>query len=146
MNRTIAVARERQRMMFEKYFAFILPFIIIVCAAWIGALAMLNVKERKNEIGIFRALGYRTSRIAGLFLGKSLLLGILGALLGFALGTLLSVKIGPGIFKVTANAIHPIYSLLFWSLIAAPVFAVLSAFLPTIAAITQDPALTLREE
>lgn len=146
MNRTIAQARQRQRIMFEKYFAFILPFLVIVCAAWIGALALLNLKERKPEIGILRALGYQTVQIAGLFFGKSLLLGILGALIGYALGTWLSMTIGPSIFQVTAKAIHPINSLLYQALILAPTFAILSAFLPTVAAITRDPALTLREE
>jgi ABC-type lipoprotein release transport system permease subunit len=146
MNRTIADARERQRIMFEKYFAFILPLIIVVCAACIGVLAMLNVKERKTEIGILRALGYRTGQVAGLFLGKALLLGIIGAALGFAIGTLLSLFIGPSIFQVTAKAIRPIYALLFQALVWAPAFAVVSAFLPAVVAITQDPALTLREE
>lgn len=146
MNRTIAVARERQRLMFEKYFAFIMPFVIIVCAIWIGALAMMNVRERRGEIGILRAIGYNTGQIALLFLGKALLLGLLGAILGFGIGTALSLAVGPEIYQVTAKMIKPIYALLGWSLIAAPVFAAFSAFIPTMIAITQDPARTLAEE
>lgn len=146
MNRTIADARERQRIMFEKYFAFILPLILVVCAVIIGVLTLLNVKERKTEIGVLRALGYRTGQVASLFLGKALLLGLLGALVGFAGGTWLSLTIGPTIFLVTAKAIRPIYPLLFQSLLWAPAFAIISALLPTLLAITRDPALTLREE
>lgn len=146
MNRTIAVARERQRHMLEKYFAFIMPFIVVICAAWIGTLAMINVRERRQEIGILRAIGYGGGKIAGLFLGKALLLGILGAVLGFGIGTVLSLIYGPDIFKVTAKMVQPIYGLLGWSLIAAPLFAMLSTFIPTMIAITQDPAQTLREE
>lgn len=146
MNRTIAVARERQRLMLEKYFAFIVPFIVIVCAAWIGAMAMINVKERQQEIGILRALGYGVAKIASLFLGKAVLLGILGAILGFGVGTILSLIYGPDIFKVTAHIIKPLYGLLGWSLIAAPAFTALSTFIPTMIAITRDPAQTLREE
>jgi putative ABC transport system permease protein len=57
MNRTIAVIHERQRLMFENYFAFIIPFIVITCAVWIGVITLLNVRDRRQEIGILRALG-----------------------------------------------------------------------------------------
>lgn len=146
MNRTIAVARERQRLMFERYFALIMPLVLVVCGVWIGTLAMMNVKERKQEIGVLRALGYGSGKIAGLFLGKAVLLGLAGAVIGFYTGTLITLKYGPGIFKVTAGAIEPIYSLLLWSLLIAPAFAALSTFIPAMMAITQDPARTLREE
>jgi ABC-type lipoprotein release transport system permease subunit len=146
MNKTIAVARERQRLMLEEYFAFIIPFVIIACAAWIGALIMVNVRDRREEIGLLRALGYGGGKIASLFLGKAVLFGILGAAIGFALGTALSLSYGPGIFKVTANTIMPLYGLLGWSVILAVAFAMLSAFIPALIAVTQDPAQTLRGE
>lgn len=146
MNRTIAVAREKQRIMLEKYLAFILPFIILACAAWIGALAMINVRDRQQEIGILRALGFGAGKIASLFLGKAVLLGILGAVIGFIIGTFLSLKYGPEIFKVTAKMVKPFYGLLGLSLIVAPLFTAFSAFIPTMVAITQDPAQTLRKE
>jgi ABC-type lipoprotein release transport system permease subunit len=144
MNRTIAVARERQRLMLENYFAFIIPFIVITCAAWIGVISLMNVRDRRQEIGILRALGYRSGKIAGLFLGRAVLFGILGAILGFAIGTTLSLIYGPDIFKVTANTVKPIYNLLVWSLVAASALAAISALIPTMIAITQDPAQTLR--
>lgn len=73
--------------------------LILVCAAWVGTLAMMNVRERKQEIGILRALGYSAGKITALFLGKALLLGILGAVLGFIIGTALSLKFGPEILS-----------------------------------------------
>ena len=146
MNKTIAVARERQRIMFEKYFAFILPVVVIVCAAWIGTLAMLNVKDRKQEIGILRALGYGAGKVSILFLGRAVFIGIIGAIGGFAVGTVLSLQFGPDIFRVTAKSITPIYNLLYQSLIAAPIFAAISSFIPAAIAITHDPAITLRED
>ncbi len=146
MDKNIAMARERQRLMFEKYFAFIIPFVIVACAVWIAAMIMINVRDRKQEIGILRALGYGGGYIATLFLGKAILFGILGAILGFILGSVLSMIYGPEIFMVTANSVKPIYSLFGWSLLAAIVFSVTSALLPTLVAITQDPAQTLRGE
>ena len=145
-NKTIAVARERQRQMMDKYFALIMPFIVIVFAILIGALAMMNVQERKQEIGVLRALGYGSTKIASLFLGKAIIIGLIGAAIGFFVGNGLALSFGPDIFKVTAKMIQPLYKLLIWSLVAAPLFAALAAFIPTMIAITQDPALTLREE
>jgi len=144
--RSIALARAETRRMVEKYAAFIMPAVMVVCAAWVGVLAMINVRERRHEIGIMRALGFGSGRIASLFLGKAVLIGILGAGVGFAVGTGLALRFGPGIFKVTAQGISPLYGLLWWSVIAAPAFAALASFLPTVVAVTQDPAVTLIEE
>lgn len=146
MNTTIANARERQRHMLEKYFAIVTTFVIIVIAVWIGALAMMNVRERQKEIGILRAIGHSGRRIAVLFIGKAMIIGIVSAVLGYAIGTILALKFGPGIFITTADSIKPITSILIYSIIAAPVFSAIAAFLPTMVAILKDPAITLRKE
>ena len=143
---SIASARQRQRWMAEDYFAFIMPVLVVVCAAWIGALAMINVRDRQQEIGVLRALGHGSGRIALLFLGKAVLVGLVGAALGYLVGTALALRFGPGIFVVTAAKVQAMPRLLVWSLIAAPVFAALSSFIPAVVAVTQDPARTLSEE
>jgi len=55
----IAEVRQQQRAAMEGYLALITPLVIVACGIWIGALAMLNVRQRFEEIGIMRALGYR---------------------------------------------------------------------------------------
>jgi len=142
----IATARESQRIMAERYFGFIIPFVVIVCMSWIGILAMLNVRERRQEIGIMRALGYGSSKIGALFLGKAVLIGLIGAVLGFGIGTGLALKFGPAIFKVTASMITPQIKLLYWAVIVSPAVCALSFFIPSMIAVAQDPAITLREE
>jgi len=144
--RSMAEARENQRRMVEDYLAVIMPFVLVVCAAWVGLLALINVRERRQEIGILRALGYGSGRIASLFLGKAAAVGVLGALIGFGIGTALALVYGPGVFQVTGKMIKPMYGLLGWSVVLAPAFAAVSAFIPTMIAVTQDPAVTLREE
>lgn len=146
INQTIAVAREKQRMMVEKYIVFILTFVVIVCAVWIAALAIINTRERRRETGILRAIGYRIGKIAALFLGKAVLLGLLGGIFGFLIGTGLASLIGPEIFIVTADTIKPVFSLLIWSVIVAPAFTALSTLIPASLAVTRDPALILMEE
>ncbi len=143
--KAIARARFDTRLMIEKYLAFFWPFLLAVCSAWIGILALLNVRERRQEIGIFRALGYGSGDIAGLFLGKAVVIGLGGALVGFAAGTALALRVGPEIFRMTANKIQPDYSLLGWSLVCAVVFTVLCSLIPAMVAVAEDPAVTLRE-
>lgn len=145
--KAIAEARAAQRQMVRNLFAVIMPFTVIACGVWVGVLAIMNVRERQQEIGIMRALGYGSGRIAMLFLGKAALIGLLGAGLGFLLGTALAQYFGPGIFKLTGKTmIKPELALLIISLIFAPVFAAVSSFIPAMIAVAYDPAVTLREE
>ncbi len=146
MNRTIAVARERQRKMLDNFFAILLPVLLIISAIWVGTLSMINVMQRMQEIGILRALGFRNGHITALFFARVILMGITGALAGFALGTWLALTWGPQVFKVTASAVKPLYNLLWWSLLLAPFFAVLSSFVPVMYAISREPAEMLKEE
>ncbi len=144
--RAMAKARESQRLMMEAYFAFAMQGLLVACALWIAVLAILNLRERRDEIGILRALGFGASMVAVLFLGKAILLGIAGAALGFAAGSALALWAGPSIFEVTAAAIEPEYALLREVLWAAPLFAACCTLVPAALAATQDPAQTLRED
>jgi len=142
----IADVRQKQRAAMEGYLAWIMPVVIVACGIWIGLLAMLNVRQRLGEIGILRGLGYGSGKIALLFLGRSVIIGMAGALLGFVGGTALALYLGPGIFKITAKAIEPNYVWLLWMIVIAPSFAAVSSFIPTISAVTCDPATTLGRE
>jgi ABC-type lipoprotein release transport system permease subunit len=145
--RAIASARAKTRQMVRNLFAVIVPFVVIACGVWIGVLAVMNVRDRQQEIGIMRALGYGSGRITLLFLGKALTIGLAGALVGFFLGTGLALKFGPPIFELTAKTtIKPNMFLLLYCLIFAPLFAAVSSFIPAMIAVTYDPAVTLREE
>ena len=132
--------------MAERYFSYIYPLILFAVMAWIGILAFLNVRERRKEIGIMRAIGFSSGKIALLFLGKAAVMGFAGAALGFFLGTALSVKFGPQIFKITAASIKPQMELLMWSLLGSPLVCAIAVIIPTMLGVYQDPAEILREE
>jgi len=145
--KAIANARAKQRQMVHKIFALMLPFVVAACGVWIGVLAAMNVRDRQPEIGLLRALGYDAGAICLLFLGKAVLLGWVGAGVGFLLGTSLGLTYGPGVFEITAKAMirwEP--SLLVFACVLAPLFAVVASVIPTLIAVTYDPAATLREE
>jgi putative ABC transport system permease protein len=59
----------------------------------VAALAIMEtraVSERRQQIGMLRALGCRRQLIQGVFLGESLLVALLGSLVGVVLGLLLA--------------------------------------------------------
>jgi putative ABC transport system permease protein len=144
-DRVQADARARQRQMVQKKFAFLSPFLMTVGAVWVAVLSVLNVRERRSEIGVWRALGKGGVTLGGMFLGKAILLGLLGGFIGFWIGNALALSVGSGIFQVTAKAIQTEWSYLVWSVIATPVLAAAAAFIPAMMAVVQDPADTLRE-
>ncbi len=145
MLRDMAKTRERQRITNEKYFAISMQIVLLVCAVWLAVLAFLNVRERKSEIGVLRALGYGTGQIVLLVIGKGLAIGLLGAALGFAAATAVVLTYGPEIFEVTAGSIAIEWPLLVQALILAPLLTACCSMIPAVYAATQDPAETLRE-
>jgi ABC-type lipoprotein release transport system permease subunit len=144
--RTLADARAKQRQTSTRYFNVVTPMLLVACAVWVGLLAVQNVRERRAEIGLLRALGHTSTRIAGLFLGKAAMLGLLGAAAGYAIGLILALQVGPQVFPVTAGAIKPELAPLWQAVLLAPGFAALASFIPTVLAVTLDPAVALRED
>lgn len=144
--RAMADARARQRQSAEKYSAFAVPLVLLIGASWVGILAALNVRERRPEIGLWRALGNGSLRIAALVLGRAVILGVLGASVGYFAGTQLALREGPRLYPVTAGGIAPELALLGWALLLAPGFAAAASFLPAMLAVAHDPAETLRAD
>ena len=130
----------------EGYLGLLVPIIIIASGASIGILSMLNVRERHNEVGILRAIGFGSSRIALLFLGRAVILGLLGAPLGFFLGGFVALEFGPEIFSLTAGAMRLNLVWLAWMVVLAPVFTAIAAFIPMVSAVTWDPVRALSDE
>ncbi len=80
----------------------------------IGGIGMMNsqlmaVMERTREIGVLRSVGWNKRRILRMILGESLLVGILGGVLGIGLGWLMLVGASDVIsfFGASADNIRP---------------------------------------
>jgi ABC-type lipoprotein release transport system permease subunit len=138
--------RARLRSEREKFASWLIPLIIIGCTAWIGFLALSNVRERRIEIGILRALGFGSYRILAIFLTKALVIGTAGALLGYAAGYAVGIFTGEGIKNIhTALSLFNTRIFLL-VLLLAPLLAVGASWVPALMAARQDPAAILREE
>jgi putative ABC transport system permease protein len=143
--RTLADARARQRQTVQRYAGFLSPLLLAACVVWVAVLAVLNVRERQVEIGILRSLGRGSGQVAGLFLGRAALVGFVGGVLGWALGSALALGYGPQVFQVTAGSIRPDFGLLWMIGLIAPAFTSIASLGPTAVAATTDPAQVLRQ-
>ena len=67
----------------------ILYFALLIASLGIGATMIMNVSDRKREIGLLRSQGMSRLQITGLFLGEGILLGLFGFALAVPGGLLL---------------------------------------------------------
>ena len=115
-------------------------------AVWIGLLTLGNVRQRRHEIGILRAIGVGSRQVLVLFLSKALLLGLAGAVVGYLAGFVAGLALGDLGFSIeTAGRLFFPWHLAM-VLIAAPLLAAVAAWLPPLSAAMQDPAVVLQQE
>jgi len=125
----------------EKFSSILAPLVLLASALWVGLVFSTNVRERRSEIGILRALGARARTILGMFLAKALLMGVAGGLAGYILGTL----IGLG-RQAEATLSFLDLRLFLLASCTAVVLSLAASWVPAYYAAQQDPAEVLREE
>lgn len=160
----------------RELFASILVVIVMAaCGIWIGFLALTNVRQRRSEIGILRALGFRTGRILCLFLSRAVVMGLAGGILGFIVGFFVGRNMGfipplrqgsgfiaEQISVDVATDLPPLLlsqesvgsasqvsfdpALLILALVLAIFLSAVASWIPAVIAAKRDPAEILREE
>lgn len=116
--------------------------LLAVGVASVAGTMFANVTERRREIGTLMALGATPGTVSRLFLGKALVVGLSGGILGYLAGTVLAVLLGPGWAGV---AVRPIASLAGVAIVLAGVVALAASYLPARRAAMIDPCLCFRE-
>ena len=79
-------AREIISENFESLLSLLVVVIIVVGAIGVGNIMLISVLERRGEIGVRRALGAKKSHIGVQFFIESVLLTVLGGLIGIVFG------------------------------------------------------------
>ena len=116
-----------------------------VVALLVGTIGIANVMviavlERRNEIGLRRALGAKKRHIAGQFLTESLLLSVFGGIAGIVVGVLVTT-----IYAVYQEwtVVIPVYVIL-GGLLSSILIGGIAGFYPAIRAATMSPTEALR--
>jgi putative ABC transport system permease protein len=113
---------------------------LLVGAIGIANTMVVSVMERRGEIGLRRALGARTGQVGLQFVLEAAIIGLLGGVLGVAIGVY-------AVFCFTAySGIQ--FAIPLWVLGAGPAISVvigaLAGLYPSIKAARQSPTVTLR--
>jgi putative ABC transport system permease protein len=100
--------------------------VVLLLTALCVMAAMTNVAmERKNDVGLMKAIGGPVRRVLRLFLAEAMLLGLAGGLLGSFAGMVLSISLGKAVFGVAAEPRLIVYPI---SVALTVIVAILAAY------------------
>lgn len=117
--------------------------VLLLTMICVSTTMMAVVSERRKEIGLRKALGASDQSIRAEFLGEGMFLGLLGGILGTALGFAFAQVVSVNVFG-SSITFQPL--LLPITVIVSMGIAALSCLLPIRRAIEIDPALVLKGE
>lgn len=133
---------ETNRMM-NKISLVILIIIFFVGGISIGNYMWANVNVRRKEIGILRMIGYHKSQIYYILVLKAVIMGIVGGIAGYIVGTLAAIWLGPQFIGIEVS---PIYMLLLLSIVLSIFISVLGSLIPAYMAGKIEPFSNMQEE
>lgn len=141
--RSIAIARTDTRFLIQKLALTFLIILSIVSGLAIVNIMFLNIRERKQEIGILMAIGLPLKKIFSIFLLKIIFISLLGGILGYIFGSLIALYFGPDIVHVPVKSISSFFIL---SIGYAMVLSLISSSIPLTNLVKLDPAKILVKE
>jgi lipoprotein-releasing system permease protein len=122
-------------------------FVGLSVAAGIASVLVVSVVQRQKDIGILRAMGGSRGQIMRVFLIQGAIVGLLGSLMGSALGAVLlsmwrAVAKNPDGTPMFVITLDP--ALFAWSALIATITGLLAAATPAIRASRLDPVVAMR--
>ncbi|MCJ7703911.1 MAG: FtsX-like permease family protein [Desulfobacterales bacterium] len=129
---------------FKKFSLGISVIILLIGGLIVFTQMMASVNERKREIGIFRAIGFRKSHVVRIIFLEALIVGLMAGIVGYVIGLGISQTISPIITGVKGGKwfIDPL--LVFGAVFLSAIIAVLSSVYPALHASKMDPTTALR--
>ena len=129
---------------FKKFSIGISIIVLVIGALIVFTNMMASVNERKKEIGIFRAIGFRKSHIVRIIFLEALIVGLIAGGTGYLLGLGISHFIGPMFLgmKSVKWVIDP--ALAIGAIFLSALTGILSSIYPAIHASKMDPTEALR--
>lgn len=125
-------------------FGWAATLLIVLISGLIVTFTMLAaVRERRREIGVFRALGFRRGHVTGLLLREAVAVSLVSSVLGLGLGlggALAAPRLVQGL--ELSLRIHPLVPVAAVTL--SLVLAVLATLYPALRASAEDPSSALR--
>ncbi len=117
--------------------------VLVLTMICVATTMMASVLERKNEIGLKKALGASNKSVLLDFLGEGVLIGILGGVLGVILGFIFADQVGKNVFGYGVS-IQPIIIII--TILISIITTAFASLLPVRRASDIEPALVLKGE
>lgn len=137
--------REALRAVRERLAALLVPTVVAAAAILLVWLGLANVRDRRGEIAILRALGLSSWQVMSLFVMRSAVVGLVGGFAGCVAGAFVGVRLGIAL-EGDAVAAIPEPAVILLSLAAAPFLGIAGGWIPALKASRTDPAEILQEE
>lgn len=123
-------------------------FLVTIVALLASALGVMttmttSVIERQKEIGLMKSVGAEDKKIVSLFLSEASIIGVIGGILGYIIGIILSQFIGLSVFN---TSITPRFEIIPIALGISVGITLLASALPVRRATKVEPAIVLRGE
>ena len=129
---------------FKKFSVGISIIILLIGSLIVFTNMMASVNERKREIGIFRAIGFRKSHVVRIIFLEALIVGFIAGIVGYLLGLGASQAIGPMITGMKGGALVIDPWLAIGAIFLSSLIGILSSAYPAIHASKMDPTTALR--
>ena len=129
---------------FKKFSVGISIIILLIGSLIVFTNMMASVNERKREIGIFRAIGFRKSHVVRIIFLEALIVGFIAGIVGYLLGLGASQVIGPMITGMKGGALIIDPWLAIGAIFLSSLIGILSSAYPAIHASKMDPTTALR--
>ncbi len=143
---SVMAHRETSREQMERFASVLIPLLVFGAGAWIFILIYNNMRERRAETGIFRAVGISKGSVLKIFLAKAVVMGVAGGVTGCFLGLGLGMWWGEVEWAAGTGLAVLNFRTLLAGLLLAPVLSFLAGLLPALLASNQEPAVILRKD
>jgi putative ABC transport system permease protein len=129
---------------FKKFSVSISIIVLLVGGLIVFTNMMASVNERKREIGIFRAIGFRKSHVIRIIFLEAFIVGLIGGVTGYLLGLGASRLLGPIVTGIKGGGVFVDPVLAVGVVFLSVAMGILSSIYPAIHASEMDPTAALR--
>jgi len=129
---------------FKKFSIGISVIVLLIGGLIVFTNMMASVNERKREIGIFRAIGFRKSHVVRIIFLEAFIIGLIAGMTGYVLGIGVSQVIGPMITGTKGLRIFIDPLLAIGAVFLSALIGILSSAYPALHASKMDPTEALR--
>ncbi len=129
---------------FKKFSIGISIIVLLIGGLIVFTNMMASVNERKREIGIFRAIGFRKSHIIRIIFLEAFVVGLIGGVTGYLIGLGVSYILGPVITGIKGRGVFIDPVLAVGVVFLSVTVGIFSSIYPAIHASKMDPTAALR--